>query len=225
MLRALTLTIRSVRTRGPVATLGILLTTIMDVFYDWRRGTRTFGWTSLDAYSIASPNRERGRAYQATSAFAFDRLLKKVDIPRDAGFVDFGCGKGRVLLLAADAGFEHIVGIEFASELVAEARRNVERWQTARRGAANIQVIEGDVLNYRIEQADRVFFFFNPFDDVIFDRVLDRIEASLEAAPRPAWIVYHNPLESSRIDARPRFHKIASHSFLGNEFAVYHSLA
>jgi hypothetical protein len=151
--------------------------------------------------------------------------MQKVAIPRDAGFVDFGCGKGRVLLLAADQGFQRVVGIEFASELVIAAKQNTERWRAAKGSACDIQIVEGDVLRYKVDSRDRVFFFFNPFDDVILDGVLDNIELSLEQSPREAWIIYHNPLEGARIDARKRFQRAASHTFWGNEFAVYRNRA
>lgn len=223
MLRALKLTLGSLRKRGVVATAGILATSAVDRWYDWRRGTRTAGWVPLDTFSIAGPNKERGRAYQATPAFAFMRLLEEVPLPRDAGFVDFGCGKGRVLLLAAEAGFSCVVGIEFASELAAEARDNTSRWLGSNGNRCDISVVEGDVLEYDIAPRDRIFFLFNPFDDVILDRLLDRVEASLQAAPRDAWIIYHNPLESARIEARRQFDLVASHSFWGNDFSVYRS--
>lgn len=218
---ALELTLGSVRKRGLVATAGILATSAIEKWYDWRNGTRTTGWLPLDELSIASANRERGRAYQATPAFAFVRLLQKVSIPRQIGFVDFGCGKGRAMLLAAEAGFERVIGIEFASELADEARRNVARWRATRGKTCDICVVEGDVLDYHIARTDGVFFLFNPFDDVVLDGVLDRIEASFRSAPREMWIIYHNPLESSRIEARRQFSRVASHSFWGNEFSVY----
>jgi SAM-dependent methyltransferase len=223
VLRALKLTWGSLRSRGVVATAGILATTAVDLWFDLRRGTRTAGWVPLDAFSITSPNRARGRAYQATPAFAFSRLLRTINVPRNCGFVDFGCGRGRALLLAADAGFKRVVGIEFAAELVADARRNVQRWTDARRRTCQVSVVEGDVLDYPIAREDAVFFLFNPFDDYILDGVLDRLEASLDAAPREAWIIYHNPLEGSRIDRRQRFRKAGTHTFWGNEFSVYRS--
>jgi SAM-dependent methyltransferase len=189
--------------------------------YDWRRGTDTLGWIPLDEIDVPSATRDHGRAYQPTPALAFNRLLRKVPLPRNVGFVDFGCGKGRVLLLAAEAGFERVVGIEFAPELAAEARRNVDRWRTTQTPQCQLSVIEGDVVEYQVSRGDGVFFFFNPFDDVILDAVLDRIDDSLRTAPREAWIVYHNPLEGSRIEARGTWHHVAQYSFLGNDFAVY----
>lgn len=223
MLRALKLTWGSLRSRGVAATAGIIATTAVDLWFDLRRGTRTAGWVPLDEFSITSPNRTRGRAYQATPAFAFARLFRKVSIPRNCGFVDFGCGRGRAMLLAADAGFERVVGIEFAAELAADARRNVQRWIGRSERVCRMSVIEGDVLDYPIVPEDAVFFLFNPFDDLILDGILDRVEASLDAAPRAAWIIYHNPIEGSRIERRPRFRKTGMHTFWGNDFSVYRS--
>ena len=225
MLRYLKLALGSVRKRGVVATAGIVATTVVDRFYDVRHGTRTLGWSSLDEYAIAGPNREHGRAYQPTSAFAFGRLMREVDVPRSVGFVDLGCGKGRVLLLAAESGFARVVGVEFAPELVADARRNVARWRSRTSSPCDIQIVEGDVLNYVITPNDAVFFLFNPFDDVVLNGVLDRIEQSVDRVPRPAWIIYHNPLEGACIDARTRFQRVSRHSFWGNEFAVYRTRA
>ena len=47
----------------------------------------------------------------------FRRLMRTLSLPPGSGFVDFGCGKGRVLLLAAGFGFARITGVEFAKEL------------------------------------------------------------------------------------------------------------
>jgi SAM-dependent methyltransferase len=222
-MRALRLVLASLEKRGARATAGIILMTVIDRWFDLRHGTRTSGWDSLEQFSISSPNGAHGRGYQATPARPFLRLLRELSIPRELGFVDFGCGRGRVLLLAAHAGFSRIIGIEFAAELAADARRNVERWSAASGRVSEIHVVEGDVLEYPIHEADGVFFLFNPFDDVVLDGVLDRIEASLSAAPRDVWIIYHNPLERSRIDRRERFHPVASRSFWGNDYCVYRS--
>lgn len=222
-MRALRLVLASLRKRGVKATAGIIVMTAVDRWFDLRHGTRTSGLGSLKQFSISSPNGSRGRGYQATPARPFLRLLRELSIPRELGFVDFGCGRGRALLLAAHAGFSRIVGIEFAAELAADARRNVQRWSAAPGRGSEIHVLEGDVLEYPINEADGVFFLFNPFDDVVLDGVLDRIEASLSAAPRQVWIIYHNPLERSRIDRRERFHRVASRSFWGNDYCVYRS--
>ena len=49
--------------------------------------------------------------------------------PRDEGdvFVDFGCGKGRVLFLAARYRFARIIGVELSERMAEQARRNLAR--------------------------------------------------------------------------------------------------
>jgi len=39
-------------------------------------------------------------------------------------FIDFGCGKGRAMLLAAERPFRRLIGIDFSHELLMVARRN-----------------------------------------------------------------------------------------------------
>src|ERR1700730_9338115 len=41
-------------------------------------------------------------------------VLRKLDLPKDGAFIDFGAGKGHVLLIAAQSGFQRIVGVEFS---------------------------------------------------------------------------------------------------------------
>jgi SAM-dependent methyltransferase len=45
----------------------------------------------------------------------------------DTSFVDFGCGKGRVLLVAATYPFRRVIGVEFSNDLCETAGENVER--------------------------------------------------------------------------------------------------
>jgi hypothetical protein len=54
---------------------------------------------------------------------------KKLNIdPRNFTFIDFGSGKGRVLLIAAGLPFKAVVGIEFSRELHEIAVQNISRF-------------------------------------------------------------------------------------------------
>src|SRR5713226_561215 len=47
-------------------------------------------------------------------------------VPR-VTFVDLGCGKGRALILAHEAGFRNLIGVEMSPKLAAAARSNLQR--------------------------------------------------------------------------------------------------
>ncbi|MCA9217507.1 MAG: hypothetical protein KDB27_30775 [Planctomycetales bacterium] len=61
---------------------------------------------------IRLEDKQHAEKYKATRARYFRKLMKRVHLPRDGVFVDVGCGKGRILLLAVEHGLNRVVGIE-----------------------------------------------------------------------------------------------------------------
>ncbi|MFZ0635589.1 MAG: class I SAM-dependent methyltransferase, partial [Candidatus Acidiferrales bacterium] len=81
------------------------------------------GWTYLSDLDIPSANWIYGRNYAGTEPERFAAVLASLPISfEEFEFVDFGSGKGRVLLMASEVPFKKIVGIEFSPELHAIAR-------------------------------------------------------------------------------------------------------
>jgi SAM-dependent methyltransferase len=106
-------------------------------------------------------------------------------------FVDFGCGKGRTLIYAALSGFRRIVGVEFARDIASRCRANIETFLAAEAGIeAEIEVVEGDAAEFAIPDEATVFYFFNPFQRPLAERVVDNIQSSLCRDRRDACIVY-----------------------------------
>jgi len=137
--------------------------------------------------------------------------LKAIPLPPESVLVDFGCGKGRVLLLAVLGGMKKAVGIEFSPQLCRIAESNINIVEKAIGARLEITVIEGDVTDYEIEDDQNVFFFFNPFDDVILEAVVENMKKSLQRKPREVAIVYYNPVHS---------HIMAQHFLLKNRYII-----
>ncbi len=184
---------RTVAALGPAAVWERITERAHDHLFDWRLGTDTCRVVGLAQLAIASENAARGVAYHATGVRAFRRLLSLVRPGRDGAFVDFGCGKGRVLLLALECGFRRVVGVDFSSELCSVARSNLRRVRGTnwKKEAA---VLCGDAANYEVGPGDHVFYLYHPFDEVVLAAVLSRIQRSLDATPREAWLIYANPV-------------------------------
>lgn len=105
---------------------------------------------------------------------------------RGRTFVDIGCGKGRMLLLAAEAGFDTVVGVELDGPLYDTAVAN-----TADRG---IGVVNRDARAFPWPAGPLAIFMYNPFQDPILGQAIDHLEAALRADPRPVDLIYVNPL-------------------------------
>ena len=140
--------------------------------------------------------------YEAVSYYMLEKLLFTLQKMSDeSAIVDLGCGKGRVMVVAAHLGFKKITGIDFAKELCVEAVRNMEAVQQSVPGI-EWQVIYANVLDYAIQPDDSVFFMFNPFVEETLNLFLDGLENSCNLVPRKTWFLYASPLHALALQNR-----------------------
>ena len=215
----------ALRTQGLAGSVARLLCRLCDPLFDLKYGTETGTLSSLDHLTLESLNKPRGRPYEPSRVLQLRKMFRIVQemLPADRVVLDFGCGKGRVLLLGAESDFRAARGVEFAEELCAIARKNVAAFQARTGTKAEFQIIKSDVTQYPVQPDENVFFLFNPFDTVIFEKVLDNIAASLKARPRRLLIVlrlateeYHRTLAQ-----RPEFNLARTFKAWGCDFSVY----
>jgi hypothetical protein len=159
--------------------------------WDRDHGVDTAGSIQLQSLTIVGPNRDFGNEAVCTSPQAFDFMMQS--LPRDLSsytFIDIGSGKSRTLLLASRYNFAKIMGVEFAKELVACARRNISGFRCDRQRCRDLSIVEADATQFEIPNTPLVLFFYNPFTQNVFDVVLGNIVKSLEAHKRDCFIIY-----------------------------------
>jgi SAM-dependent methyltransferase len=174
----------------------------LDRRLDRRYGIQTCGIDdNLSGLGATGEHQVHGFAYEPIQLNVFSDILKSLPIaPNDYCFIDFGSGKGRALILAAEAGFKSVVGIEFAPALHAVARSNVSIYQQQCPGSVPIETHCQDATTFVLPVCDAVLFFYNPFDDVVMRKMLNRIELSWRARKRNLIVVYRNPVYSDIFD-------------------------
>ncbi len=143
---------------------------------------------------IKSKNLSHSSIYQGVNYYTLEKAFGYLEsVNANYNIVDFGSGKGRVMAVAAYYGFKNITGIDFASKLCIEAETNIDKIKPLF-PSTNFKIICDDVVNYKIENDTNVFFFFNPFDEVVMLQVVKNILLSLKQKSRKIYIVYVNPL-------------------------------
>jgi SAM-dependent methyltransferase len=212
---------RSIVMRGWRTTLKGVAATIDDYWFDLRFGTDTARRVELAALDIPSENKARGIGYTPTHSGAFRALIDSLSLPNNSVLVDLGCGKGKVLLLAAGHRFRRIVGVEFSRQLCAVARRNVERFRKLGAISTEVDVLERDAAQYEVGADENVFFMFHPFDAVVMSRVMRNIQESLEQHRRAIWIIYNNPVCRGVIERSAGFVEAGTHVFGSTHFGIY----
>lgn len=162
------------------------------------RGERKYGLDTsrlhtLIHLTLKGNNFLHAEMYQGASYFLLENVFTRLrSMHMGNKIVDIGCGKGRALVVAVHYGFNQVTGVDFAEELCKEAAGNCRKL-LPQFPALNYQVIHADAATYPFEADMDVIYFFNPFDQVIMQQVLNNILASLRKNPRLLYIIYINP--------------------------------
>ncbi|HYE49999.1 MAG TPA: class I SAM-dependent methyltransferase [Azospirillaceae bacterium] len=214
---------RNLRRKGVLGVGDFALSLATDWWFDLRNGTSTAGRIPTSSIRTDSANLRHSVHYQATKTRPFVKLMRRLDLPRRGVFVDVGCGKGKVLLIADAMGFSKVVGIEFSPDLCAVARDNVARVARRRGLRSEIQVVECDVVDYPIGEEETVYYIYNAFDDVVLAAFLANLAASLARAPRKVWLIYHIPVHKAVAERADGLRLTGEYLVGGTEFAVFES--
>jgi SAM-dependent methyltransferase len=189
--------------------------------FDRKFGVDTAGTIPLSALDVNNENWEYGFSYQATDPTYFRVVLDELPIAHEEfTFVDFGSGKGRVLLLAADFPFRKILGVEISQRLHKIAEQNIRNYRNPAVKCAMMQSFFADAATYPIPDGRLVLYFFNPFEREIMVKVLSNIDRSLREQPREIYVVYRTPLLGSLMDQATFLKKVSAR----NGYAVYASV-
>ncbi|RJO61063.1 class I SAM-dependent methyltransferase [candidate division WS5 bacterium] len=206
---------------GLISTLKVSFISVMDYYFDFKYGTDTVRHVELRSLEINSENLSRGHRYALTPEKAFIKLMAKIKFPVNSVFVDLGCGKGKILLLASQFGFSRVVGIEFSKSLCECARNNISVYGAKKTLNSTLEVVHSDVVDYEIKDDENVFYLFNPFDDTVLSNVLGNIIKSVEKAPRKVYLIYYIPYHGNIIEQCGNFKRLDRYFFSGCEFVLY----
>jgi SAM-dependent methyltransferase len=167
--------------------------------YDWENRVNTTSgtvdWRARLLGLFHSP-------YQPTDPALFREMLASLPIQFDEfTFLDLGSGKGRTLLIASEYPFRRIVGVELIEELHRAAVENIRNYRSPTQKCKQIEALLADARHFELPQEPILLYLFNPLPERALFEVLQRLERSLAQAPRPVWVVYHNPLLEATLGA------------------------
>lgn len=159
--------------------------------FDYAYGTETEKIREVGSLSIDSDNARHAVRYQPSPQTLASALIHALPIDHSQfTFLDFGAGKGRGLLVAAQLPFAAVTGIELSRELCAVSTDNIGKTASDKRIAGRIECHYDDVTRYPLPELPLVCNFYNPFDQIIMRKVKDRLVRSLKDKLREAYILY-----------------------------------
>jgi len=189
---------------------------------------------ALADLTIRGNNREHGHDYRASPCSLFEWTVAAIDDDLSRlTFVDYGAGKGRVLLLASQHPFQAIGGIEFAEELHDDAIMNIAQFPRSRMKCRNVECVLDDASQVGSPDGEAVHYFFDPFSREVFAEVLNNLVVSYRKRPRRLYLILIEPVATDLIDNSGVFQRLelplierAKVKLFGPyEVALYRSLA
>lgn len=182
--------------------------------FDRAYGAETEGIREVGSLDIESENARHAVRYQPSPHGVASKILHGLPIDhRQYTFLDFGAGKGRLLLIAAEFPFQAVIGIEFSRELCEVAKNNIDSIAADMRVASRIECQHADVTAFPLPDTPLVCYFYNPFDAVIMQVVVDRLATSLKRVPREVYVVYVHPEHRALFEAVGRWQLIEEDEF------------
>lgn len=159
-------------------------------------GIQTTGYDHLQK-SLSDADLKHASMYQPINYLIAEWLLDNVTNEEliNGHLLDAGCGKGRILAMAAHKGFTHISGFDLSPAMCSEAIQTINYLQQRNKQFTKTKftIENADASNYIPQPDVNVIFLFNPFDEFIMQPFVQNVTTSLEQYPRSMKILYANP--------------------------------
>jgi SAM-dependent methyltransferase len=161
--------------------------------FDRRHGTDTADEIGLVETGVSGEQARAGNGvYRPLWEGAFHDALRTVGVAfDDYSFVDLGCGKGKLLMLASAYPFARIVGVEYSPGLLAIAQRNLTVFRTAEQKCHQLEAVLGDARHWRLPPGPVLVLIFNSFDPATTREVMRGIDAEAKR-DEPLFVLYVN---------------------------------
>ena len=213
-----------IRQRGIFSSLLLLFNACIEYIWFISHRKSSFSLMDFTLKEETLSNQEHSTFYVPTPIFPFFKLIKKLSLPDNSVFVDYGAGKGRAMILAAEShNFKKIKGLEFSASLYKSAKKNIQTY-IKKTGSDIFDLHHIDVISYQVHSEDNVFYFFNPFNEHILKKCLENIQRSLDESPRQVFLIYQSALKDKTkcITENSSFSALLSFVYLACRFYVYH---
>ena len=153
----------------------------------------TTSFSDLSRFKITGNQLTHATEYMPVNYFTIEHLF--THLPKQArqgSLLDIGCGKGRAMCVAASFGFQKVIGIDFAKEMIDAAEKNLALTKSTY-PSLDYQLLWADISTLEIGKEVQTVFLFNPFDEILLKTVVQKIETSLKSYPRELYVLYASP--------------------------------
>jgi cyclopropane fatty-acyl-phospholipid synthase-like methyltransferase len=187
---------------------------ILDPWQDRRLAINAAGRHQPGELLLEGWSAQQATEYFGSPSWVVDRALEglNLDLSRFV-FIDFGCGKGRVLLRAAMRPFRRVEGIELSRPMYEIALTNIGRAKESGRVRAPVVAHHSDVLKYDLPTEPLILYMFNSFGEAVVRQLLEKLHLSLRKQPRDCHFIYLNPVHKNQFVHCPLLQEMPKSNF------------
>ena len=187
LFRNITNVLNFINARGISGCIKTIFYRAVDIFYEWYFRVSTMGRVSVEKLGL---DNSESVEYASVSYRHIIEMLNRIPVDKSKStLLDYGCGKGRVLVIASADRFKRIIGVEI-SRLISTARENIHGMR--HRETEDVVLEQCDAAEYDIPLDVNIIFFFNPFRGSTLKSVVEKIRSSYEKSPRDIFIIFFN---------------------------------
>jgi Histone methylation protein DOT1 len=182
--------------------------------FDEATGLDTSGYIHGSQLQSGHPNDLYSVAYYSSSPSlaqgVLDRWRETPEIRpvEEYTFIDFGSGKGRVVLIAAKQRFRMCIGVELNPGLSAVAAENMKLWQESGNALSPMQGLCQSATEFQFPDSPCVIYLYNPFTTTVMTDFLDHIARTFSGRPGELDFLYVNPEFEILLQQHPGFARL-----------------
>jgi 16S rRNA G966 N2-methylase RsmD len=159
---------------------------VFDNYQEKRLGVETAEIARLKNLGI---NRMDSHDYLPIAYYAIYSILRKIPLPKWKGvFLDYGAGKGRAVVAAAQFPFKKVIGVEISKELTNMAKLNIAKLKHKKTKCIEVHSI--NAADFVVPEEVNIIYFYNPFKDKVLQKTVNNIHFSFNRYPRKIFIVF-----------------------------------
>lgn len=129
-----------------------------------------------------------GFRYEYSKKKYLRKVLNQLNIRKTDAVIDLGSGKGSALIEFSNHAFSKIAGVEFSDKLHEICKANMKQLHIEK-----VELFCMNAIDFKDFDGFNYIYFYNPFPEEVFEKVLKNIIASLGPGKRPVCIIYKNP--------------------------------
>ena len=132
--------------------------------------------------------------YEATRYSILDKLFDAYELTKSDEFVDFGCGKGRIMFYVHNRFGTAVKGVEMNEKIFRVALENQKNYmRKVKKKSEPIHIECCLAEEYDVKVTENKFYFFNPFSIQIFSKTVNNILDSVDLLKREVDIILYYP--------------------------------